>query len=88
MARAAYRDGAMYFYRINDDTEILTNWPKVFVKAIHSLSYPYGVVGPICRQGNNQILTHDFVHREHMEIFEMNYYPPELTGDDMMISIR
>ena len=25
------------------------------------------------------ILTHDFVHRTHMEIFAHNYYPPELV---------
>ena len=37
--------------------------------------------------GNQGILTHDFLHRIHMEIFEMNYYPPELTDwwmDDWM----
>ena len=44
-----------------------------------SLEYSVGVVGPLCRQGNQQILTHDFVHRTHMEIFDMNYYPPELV---------
>lgn len=79
MARAAYRAGANYFYRINDDTEILNNWPTLFVNTLQWLGYPYGVVGPVCRQGNQQILTHDMVHRVHMEIFEMNYYPPELT---------
>ena len=43
------------------------------------IGFPFGVVGPKCTQGNQKILTHDFVHRIHMEIFEMNYYPPELT---------
>ena len=79
MARAAYRAGAEYFYRINDDTELLENWPKKFTEAIKSIPAPYGAVGPLCNQGNQKILTHDFVHRTHMEIFEMNYYPPELT---------
>jgi hypothetical protein len=79
MARAAYEAGASYFYRINDDTEMLSNWPRIFIKALESLSPPFGVVGPKCNQGNQLILTHDFVHRTHMEIFEMNYYPPELT---------
>lgn len=79
MARAAYEAGSTYFYRINDDTELLSNWPNIFVHALNSLKFPYGVVGPICNQGNQKILTHDFVHRIHMEIFEMNYYPPQLT---------
>ncbi len=79
MARQAYKGGANYFFRVNDDTEILNNWPKAFVKSLHSLPEPFGVVGPLCQQGNQNILTHDFVHRIHMEVFDMNYYPPELT---------
>ncbi len=79
MARAAYDAGASFFYRVNDDTEMLSNWPTLFVKTIESMTIPYGVIGPSCDQGNQKILTHDFVHRVHMEIFEMNYYPPELT---------
>jgi hypothetical protein len=31
MARAAYTAGADYFYRINDDTELMVNWPAKFV---------------------------------------------------------
>lgn len=31
MARAAYAAGADYFYRINDDTELMVNWPAKFV---------------------------------------------------------
>jgi hypothetical protein len=79
MARAAYADGAEYFYRINDDTELTTSWPNVFVSTLQSLGVPFGVIGPNCDQGNQKILTHDFVHRTHMEIFEMNYYPPQLS---------
>lgn len=79
MARGAYRAGADYFYRINDDTELLNNWPTKFVRALRSLPPPYGVVGPFCDQGNTMILTHDFTHRTHMEVFDMNYYPPQLT---------
>lgn len=40
---------------------------------------PYGVVGPLCNQGNRKILTHDFTHRLHMDIFDRKYYPPELN---------
>ena len=79
MARRAFEVKADYFYRINDDTELITKWPSLFVNAIGSIQGKIGVVGPICKQGNQQILTHDFVHRTHMEIFEMNYYPPELV---------
>merc|ERR1712147_160284 len=38
-----------------------------------------GAVGPMCKQGNRKILTHDFTHRKHMDIFEGTYYPPELS---------
>jgi hypothetical protein len=79
MAREAYNAGADFFYRLNDDTEITAPFAKVFVNSIMSLSPPYGVVGPHCKQGNMAILTHDFVHRTHMEVFDMNYYPPELV---------
>lgn len=79
MARAAYAAGANYYYRVNDDTELVDHWPLVFVRALHSLPAPYGVVGPTCHQGNQKILTHDFTHRAHMDIFEMNYYPPQLA---------
>ena len=79
MARAAYDLGADYFYRLNDDTEITGRWPAKFVGALNSLPVPFGVVGPHCKQGNSGILTHDFVHRTHMEIFSMNYYPPQLV---------
>eukprot|EP01039_Chlorochromonas_danica_P006585 gene6585-7275_t len=79
MARAAYEAGASYFFRVNDDTELLSKWPRAFVQTIQRFSPPVAVVGPFCAQGNSRILTHDFVHRTHMDIFGMNYYPPQLT---------
>jgi len=79
MARAAYTAGADYFYRLNDDTELMAAWPSKFVKGLSTLTGPKGVVGPLCNQRNEGILAHDFTARVHMEIFEMNYYPPELT---------
>jgi hypothetical protein len=33
MARAAYKQGADYFYRVNDDTELLNPWVIKFVSA-------------------------------------------------------
>lgn len=79
MARRAYNVGADYFYRVNDDTEMKDTWPALFVHSLQALGRPFGAVGPKCNQGNQKILTHDFTSRLHMEIFEMNYYPPQLV---------
>lgn len=77
MARNIYDHyKADYYYRINDDTELVDRWPTIFVQTLQQMKPPYGVVGPNCRQGNKHILTHDFVHKTHMDIFKMNYYPP------------
>jgi hypothetical protein len=38
-----------------------------------------GVVGPNCKHGNQNILTHDMVHRTHLDIFHY-YYPPEFEN--------
>ena len=35
--------------------------------------------GPSSVQTDNRILTHDFVHRTHLEIFKMDYYPYQLS---------
>jgi hypothetical protein len=64
LSAAAVADGADYVYRINDDTEFVTPWARMFVRALQELSpMNVGVVGPLCKQGNTRILTHDFVHR-------------------------
>ena len=68
----------------------LRGWPSTFVKALKTLGDSVGVVGPRCRQGKTTILTHDFVSRTHMDIFDMNYYPPALTDwwlDDWMSQV-
>ena len=79
MLAAAVADGAEYLYRVNDDTEFIDQFSTVSVETLQAFSPPnFGVVGPICKQGNEKILTHDFVHRQHLEIFGM-YYPPELS---------
>ena len=77
MMAAAAADGADYLYRVNDDTEFVgAGWAAQAVGALRALSPPnVGVVGPICHEGNARILTHDFVHRTHLQIFEF-YYPP------------
>lgn len=75
LTASAYMDGADYMYRINDDTELRTPWAGAMVTALSQFTPPFlGVVGPICYDGNQNILTHDFVHRTHRNIFQ-TYYP-------------
>jgi hypothetical protein len=77
MMAAAAADGAEYLYRVNDDTQFVgAGWAAQAVGALRRYSPPnVGVVGPVCREGNTRILTHDLVHRTHLRIFE-HYYPP------------
>ena len=64
LSAAAVADGADYVYRVNDDTEFKTPWAVQFVAALKQLQPSnFGVVGPLCREGHDRILTHDFVHR-------------------------
>jgi hypothetical protein len=67
-------------FRVNDDVEFRDKWPHAYVTSMQSLSRPYGVFGPHMMGKDNRILTVDFTNRLHMEIFGMNYYPPELVG--------
>ena len=77
IAMRAYNDGAEYMCRINDDTKFITKkWTTLGIDTLlHYKPKNVGVVGPTCRQGNTHIMTHDMVHRTHMEIFKY-YYPP------------
>mgnify|MGYP003385117806 CR=1 FL=1 len=88
-ALARYAAGhrhADYFYRVNDDTEFVERWPQQFVRSLNDLSAPYGVVVPQCEQVESDELmsirnmTHVFVHKTHLEIFDMNFFPRELVG--------
>jgi hypothetical protein len=42
MAKAAYLAGADFFYRVNDDTELVDRWPSLFVQALQNLPPPRG----------------------------------------------
>ena len=87
VTRAAYAAGAQFFYRVNDDSEFKSRtWSSAFTTKLLSLGKPYGVIGPLCTSpgqdhvwANNKILVHDFTHRLHMEIFNQQYYPEELS---------
>jgi hypothetical protein len=75
MMRSLYEDGADYMYRVNDDSMTKTAFAKPMVEALLAMDPPnIGVVGPSHTGGNTQILTHDFVHRSHLDIFGL-YYP-------------
>lgn len=80
MMAAAAEDGADYLYRVNDDTQFVTpGWVGAAVRTLRSFSPPnVGVVGPVCHEGNTRILTHDLVHRTHLDIFRL-YYPRVLS---------
>jgi len=77
----AYLDHVHYFYRINDDTKMLTaGWTEKFISTLEGYHPPrVGVVGPKHRGGNVGILTYDFVHRTHVDIF--GFYYPHLFTD-------
>jgi len=77
----AYTDGADYIVRINDDTEFVTGgWATLGVEALAALEPAnVGVVGPTFKEGNTAILTHDMVHRTHIDIFKY-YYPPVFSA--------
>ena len=70
----AYDDGAEYWYRVNDDTLFLSpGWIQDFNDGLASFDPPNtGVVGPIDHV-NGRILTYDYVHRTHWEIFGYHY---------------
>ena len=79
LTAAAFADGSDFVYRINDDTEFRTPFAAALTTALKNFEPPYlGVVGPTCADGNKKILTHDFVHRTHRQIFQ-TYYPVVLT---------
>lgn len=77
----AYLDGMDFYYRLNDDTQMLSpGWTESFIEALNGFKPPLvGVVGPLHRGGNEDILTYDFVHRTHIDIF--GYYYPRLFTD-------
>jgi hypothetical protein len=72
----AYLDHVDYYYRVNDDTRMMTaGWAEAFIAALAGHSPPrVGVVGPRHSGGNTAILTYDFVHRTHVDLFGF-YYP-------------
>ncbi len=88
---AAYMDDIAYYYRVNDDTIFeTTSWTEHLIETLLRYDPPnVGVVGPWFRDGNIAILTHDFVHRSHVDIFGF-YYPRVFTdwfADDWITGV-
>ncbi|CAD5111152.1 unnamed protein product [Dimorphilus gyrociliatus] len=87
----AYIDDNSYYYRVNDDSLLKsTNWAEAFVKVLNEYDPKnVGVVGPHHKGGNEAILTYDFVHKTHLDIFGF-YYPRVFTdwwGDDWVTKV-
>jgi len=85
----AYLDHVDYFYRINDDTLMLTRgWTEKFIATLESYDPPsVGVVGPNSTGDWVTFLTYEFVHHTHVDIF--GFYYPRLFSDwfgDMWIT--
>eukprot|EP01068_Selenidium_serpulae_P015229 Selendium_serpulae@DN6188_c0_g2_i4.p1 len=81
MMAAMYDDGVDYMMRTNDDSEFVTRgWITDAIKVLKSYNPPnIGVVGPNHTGGNTVIITHDMVHRSHLNIFD-TYYPVEFQN--------
>lgn len=55
------------------------NWTGEFVRTLRSSDPPdVGAVGPQHLGGNEAIITLDFVHRTHVDVFGF-YYPRKFT---------
>lgn len=84
---AAYKEGADYAYRTNDDTKFpeLKYWADMWILNLRSRKPAnVGVVGPACGEGATWILTHDFTHKTHVVIFGFQYPRslPNWSSDD------
>jgi len=77
----AYLDHVDFYYRVNDDTKMQTGgWVEAFIAVLNSYSPPLvGVVGPNHSGGERSILTYEFVHRTHVDIF--GFYYPRIYAD-------
>ena len=87
----AYLDDVEYFYRVNDDSILRSgNWTPAFIDTLAKyVPARVGVVGPKHAGGNMGILTYDFVHKTHVDIFGF-YYPRFFTdwwADDWMTKV-
>lgn len=87
----AYLDNITYFYRVNDDSSMTTrDWATKLVNRLKSYDPKFvGVTAPKHRGGAETILTYDFVHKTHIDIwgFYYNRIFPDWYGDDWITKI-
>lgn len=71
IAQRAYEEGADYFYRVNDDTELYANqWSTHLTNALRQMPVPdLGVAGPKDEERPDDLLTHSMVGRPHFDCF-------------------
>ena len=76
LVQRAIEMGADYVVRVNDDTEFLSSgWLSECIDRLQGFDPPnVGVVGPVSHGDAKDILTHDMIHKTHMEIFK-TYWP-------------
>lgn len=73
----AMRDGAHYFYQVNDDLELSSNgWTSYFTASLVQ-NDNVGVAGPWDRRQSGKLLTQAFVSRKHYFTFG-RLYPLDL----------
>lgn len=84
---AAFKEGADYVYRTNDDTAFpeVVDWCDRFIRDLRDRRpvANLGMVGPDSHHPSG-IVTHDFVHRTHAAIFGYHYPRalPDWSSDD------
>jgi hypothetical protein len=89
----AYKEGADYAYRTNDDSyfPVRSGWMDYFVWQLRERHVPpnIGVAAPMCSSDPPWIFTHDFTHRTHAAIFGFHYPRglPTWSADDWITAI-
>lgn len=80
IAKKAFFVGADYLYLVADDTEFFERWPELFVGVVRGGP---GVARPsaVISGGDSDISSHEFVHRTHMNIFNLSFYPTQLSDE-------
>jgi len=76
VTQVAFENGYDYLYRINDDTVLQTrNWTSIFVNELAQFKpLPnVGVTGPWDDFQEGTLLTHSFVHRQHLHVFGVHF---------------
>ena len=65
----------LYCCRVNDDSVMVSpGWTEAFIDKLANLNPPnVGVVGPNHVGGSTAILTYDFTHHTHQDIFGFHY---------------